>query len=200
MTKPTTNTNRVTGPTGESSTEDLRVGARSAASGAADGPDKAAEAARATVGEQPWRITGDRLFDHNHECVGCGAHLSEPCHPACPFETGMFSLAVLLRAAARRLRENPAGVGYDISAAVFAAGLDLVGEHAAAAVADEAREVLTGYLIDTWGSGAEAIRTGVVYRHGLFTDLPEIALSLYAAAARHDGIDFDPDSFGDFSA
>jgi hypothetical protein len=39
-----------------------------------------------------------------------------------------------------------------------------------------------------------------VYRHGLFSDLPDIARSLYAAAARHDGIDTDSAAFGDFPA
>jgi len=107
---------------------------------------------------------------------------------------------VLLRAAARRLREHPAGVGYDIGGALFTAALDLVARDEAADAADEAREILTGYLVEQWGAGAEAIRAEVVYRHGLFTHLPEIARSLYAAAARHDGLDFDPDAFGDFPA
>lgn len=146
------------------------------------------------------RITSARLLDHNNECVGCGAHSSNPCHPTCPFETGVFSPPVLLRAAAGRLRDNPAGVGYDIGGALFAAALDLVGADEAAGAADEARQILTGFLIDEWGEQAEQIRFEVVYRHGLFTDLDNIALSLYAAAARHDGLDFDPDAFGDFLA
>jgi hypothetical protein len=106
---------------------------------------------------------------------------------------------VLLRAAAGRLRDNPAGIGYDIPGALFAAALDLVGRDDADGAADEAREVLTGFLVEEWGEQAEQIRAEVVYRHGLFTDLDNIALSLYAAAARHDGLDFDPDDFGDFA-
>ena len=57
-----------------------------------------------------------------------------------------------------------------------------------------------GGLVASSGGKAEAIRDQVVYRHGLFTDLPEIAQSMYAAAARHDGIDFDPADFGEFTA
>ena len=143
------------------------------------------------------RITGTRRLDHHHECVGCGAHLSDPCHPTCPFETGAFSPPVLLRAAAGRLREHSAGIGYDISGALFAAALDMVGPAQATGAADEARQVLTGFLVEEWGEQAEQIRAEVVYRHGLFSDLDNIAVSLYAAAARHDGLDFDPDTFGD---
>lgn len=47
-----------------------------------------------------------REVDHNSECVGCGAHVSEPCHPTCLFETGQFGPAVILRAAARRLPQH----------------------------------------------------------------------------------------------
>ena len=146
------------------------------------------------------RITGTRQLDHNHECVGCGAHYADPCHLTCPFETGDFSPPVLLRAAARRLRDSPAGVGYDIGGALFAAAVDLVGRAEVGGATDEAREILTGFLVDEWGEQAEQIRAEVVYRHSLFTDLDNIALSLYAAAARHDGLDFDPDAFGDFLA
>ena len=139
-----------------------------------------------------------RQFDHNNECIGCAAHLSDPCEPTCAFESGVFSPAVLLRAAAGRLREHPAGVGYDIGAAVFDAALELVGEREAATASEQAKQVLTAFLVDQWGPSAEAIRAEVVYRHGLFSDLPEIARSAYAAAARYDGIDFDPEAFGQF--
>jgi hypothetical protein len=138
-----------------------------------------------------------RQFDHNNECVGCGAHISEPHHPTCPFETGMYGPAVLLRAAAIRLREHPAGVGYNISEALFSAALELVGKDQAASAADRGKQVLSDFLVDQWGPSAQEIRSQVVYRHGLFTDLPDIARSMYAAAARHDGIDFDAE-FGEF--
>jgi hypothetical protein len=117
------------------------------------------------------RLLGERQFDHNNECVGCGADHADPCHPSCPFETRVFSLAMLLRAAARRLRDNPAGVGYDIRGAVFDAAVVLAGaEHACGGTAD-ACEVLTSFLIAQWGPQAEQIRREVVYRHGLFSDL-----------------------------
>jgi len=158
------------------------------------------EAAAPTLARPSRRVTGARQVDHNNECVGCGAHFSEPCGPACPFETGTYRPAVLLPAAARRLREHPAGVGYDIGGALFAAALDLVGADEAAGAADEARQILTGSLVDQWGPRAEEIRAEVVYRHGLFSDLADLARSLYTAAARHDGIDFDPEAFGEFPA
>ena len=144
--------------------------------------------------------TPDRVIDHNHECVGCGAHFSEPCHPSCPFETGHFGPAVLLRAAAGQLTQHPAGVGYNISATLFATAVELVGGSAAGAASDEAAVALADFLVAQSGGKAEAIRDQVVYRHGLFSDLPEIAQSMYAAAARHDGIDFDPADFGEFTA
>lgn len=140
--------------------------------------------------------TPSRKFDHNNECVGCGAHLSEPCDPTCPLETGAFGPAVLLRAAAGRLREHPAGVGYDISAALFDAALELVGGQVAAGAAEQAKQVLTSFLVDQWGPNVEVIR--LVYRHGLFSDLSEIARSMYAAAASHDGVEFDTEAFGEF--
>ena len=142
--------------------------------------------------------TPDRVIDHNNECVGCGAHVCEPCHPSCPFQTGNLGPAVLLRAAARRLREHPAGVGYDIRGALLAAALDLLHPDQATPAAEEVQEILTSFLVQEWGEWAEPIRAELVYRHGLFTDLDNIALSLYAAAARHDGLAFDPDAFGDF--
>jgi hypothetical protein len=143
------------------------------------------------------RAVPAREIDHNNECVGCGAHISEPCHPNCPFETGQFGPAVILRAAARRLRDHRAGVGYDIGGALWAAAVDLVGREDAVRLADQARAVLTEYLIWDWGAKAEPIRAQVVYRHGLFSDLDDISRSQYAAAAHHDGIDVDPDAFGE---
>ena len=65
---------------------------------------------------------------------------------------------------------------------------------------DEAAAALADFLVASSGGKAEAIRDQVVYRHGLFTDLPEIAQSMYAAAARHDGTEFDPADFGEFTA
>lgn len=143
------------------------------------------------------RLIGPRQYDHNCECVGCGAHLPDPCHPDCPFETGVYRPAVLLRASAARLREHPAGIGYSISDALFAAALDLVSRHEATGTAEQAKHILADFLVNQQGY-AEEIRNQAVHRHGLFTDLPEIARTLYAAAAAHDNIDFDPEEFGEF--
>lgn len=140
----------------------------------------------------------DREIDHNDQCVGCGADAygisaGDPCHPLCPFETGEFGPAVILRAANRRVRNHPAGVGYDIAGAIFAAALDLVGRDQAQALAGEARTVLADHLVGRWGPQAKEIHTQVVYRHGLFAQLDDITVSLYGAADQHDGNDVDPD-------
>ncbi|PWU52747.1 hypothetical protein DLJ47_18045 [Micromonospora sp. S4605] len=67
-------------------------------------------------------------FDHNNECIGCGtAGPGDPCDPTCPFTTGTFGPAVILRAAARRLAQHPAGIGYHIPDAIFAAAQHLTG-------------------------------------------------------------------------
>jgi hypothetical protein len=136
-----------------------------------------------------------REIGYKDECVGCGEHFADPCHPTCPFETGEFGPAVILRAAARRLRAHPAGVGYDLAGAIFATAVDLVGREQAQAFADAARAVLTDYLVDQWGPQAEEIRTQVVYRHGLFTHTDDITVSLYGAAEQHEENDVDPDDF-----
>ncbi len=145
------------------------------------------------------RALPSRELDHNDQCVGCGAPDSEPCLSTCPFATGEFGPAVILRAAARRLPQHQAGVGYDIGGALWAAAVDLVGREAAARVTDQAREVLTEYLVWDWGASAQPIRSQVVYRHGLFSGLGEIGRSQYAAAARRDGIEFDPSAFGEIT-
>ncbi|WP_047891161.1 hypothetical protein [Micromonospora sp. RV43] len=134
-----------------------------------------------------------REIDHQDECIGCGAHLANPCGPLCPFETGEFGPAVILRAANRRVLAHPAGVGYDLAAAIFDAAVDLAGRDQAQALADQARAALSDYLVDQWGPQAQAIHSQVVYRHGLFAHLDEIAVSLYGAADQHDGNDPDPD-------
>jgi len=140
--------------------------------------------------------TPDRVLDDNYECLGCGTHFSEPCYLTCPFETGLFGPAVILRIAASRLHEHPAGVGHDIGGALLAASLQLLGPDDATRVTDEAQQVLTDFLIDWWGSGAEQIRSQVVCRHGLFTGVNEVRQSLYDAAAHHDGYNSEPDGPG----
>jgi hypothetical protein len=131
------------------------------------------------------RVSGPRQLDHNQACVGCGAGHADPCDRNCPFESGVFSPAVLLRAAARRLLENRSTAGYDIGGALYAAAVDLVDADAAGAV-DRAREVLTGFLVCEWGPDAEPIHSQPVHRLGLLSDVADIARSLYAAAARDD--------------
>ncbi|MFF3857128.1 hypothetical protein [Micromonospora sp. NPDC002575] len=133
-----------------------------------------------------------REIDHDKECVGCGAHFANPCHPLCPFETGEFGPAVILRAANRRVLDHPAGAGYDLAGAIFAAAVDLVGRSQAQALADAARTMLADYLVGQWGPQAKEIHNQVVYRHGLFAHPAEIAVSLYGAADQDDDHDVAP--------
>lgn len=32
-------------------------------------------------------------YDHNDECIGCGAHLADPCGTDCPVQTGEITCA-----------------------------------------------------------------------------------------------------------
>jgi hypothetical protein len=134
-----------------------------------------------------------RELDHRHECVGCGAHFSDPDAPSCPFETGEFGPAVILRAAAGRLTDRPAGIGCDINGALFATALEFVGRENAWEATTKASDALAEYQAQLGGEPARAIRDQLVYRLGLFATNDEITVSLYGAAALHDDIDFDPD-------
>jgi len=129
-----------------------------------------------------------REIDHNNECIGCGAHLANPCHPRCGFETGQFGAAVLLRGAVARLEHHLAGIGYDVAGAVFAAALALVGRERAQREHDLALEVLGRFLIRRGGAQGLPSRAEAVYRFGLFAPRFDIAAALYAAVAGHDGI------------
>jgi hypothetical protein len=138
-------------------------------------------------------------WDHNHECVGCGAHFSEPCHPACPFETGEITASVVLRAAVINLAAHRAGIGYSIDSALWAAAMGVVDDlHQVRQVTNAAHEALADFLVS---EGADAsIRGQLVLRQGLFTPVDEIARHMYAAAAQADGIEFDADAFGEYPA
>jgi hypothetical protein len=138
-------------------------------------------------------------WDHNHECVGCGAHFSEPCHPACPFETGEITASVVLRAAVINLPAHRAGIGYSIDSALWAAAIDLADDlDQVRHVTNAAHEALADFLVS---QGADAsIRSQLVLRQGLFTPIGQIARHMYAAAAHVDGIEFDADAFGEYPA
>ena len=161
-------------------------------------------------------------YDHNGSCVGCGTHRNAPCRPACPFQTGVFSESTILRATVRRLpdhrvtdgqarahvlrelgcvewtvRRGQRHGGYHLRSAMLAAAVELVGETHATPLAEQAREFLTDFLVVEWGAAPQPMRALVVYLHGMTTNLQDIGLSLYAAAARLDGDDFDAEDFGE---
>lgn len=83
-------------------------------------------------------MTRSLRLDHNHECVGCGAHFSDPCHPTCPFETGAIGTAVILRATAAVVRDHPAGIGYSIRDALWTTATDFAGADRAQDMTDQA--------------------------------------------------------------
>lgn len=146
------------------------------------------------------RVTGTRQLDHNDECVGCGAPQREPCTFDCFFECGILDASVVLRAAAHRLVEHPDG-GIDIRAAITAAVADLTGHPAQKPPVRAAHTVLGDYLDDNATStGTKATRRALVVQLGRVCNRKQVAVTMYAAAAEHDGIDFDPDAFGDFPA
>lgn len=142
--------------------------------------------------------TLERVFDHNLECVGCGAHLAEPCNPMCPFETGRISTATVLRATTRQLRDHRSGSGYAIVEAFWAAAGALVRREDREAAADSAYQALIELLI-LEGAAAEPIRINIGYRFAECNSGHAVARALYAAAALCDDITFDADAFGEFT-
>jgi hypothetical protein len=146
------------------------------------------------------RVTGTRQLDHNDECVGCGAHFSKACTFDCFFETGILDAAVVLRTAAHRLVAHPDG-GIDIRAAITAAVADLTTDPAQDQPVRAAHTVLGDYLEENaTGTDATFSVRALVVALGRLCNRNQVAVTLYAAAARHDGIEFDPDAFGDFPA
>jgi hypothetical protein len=143
------------------------------------------------------RVTATRQLDHNHECLGCGAHFSEPCTFDCFFERGELDAAMVLRTAAHRLVEHPDG-GVDIHAAITAAVADLTGTPAQDGPVRAAHTVLGDYL-EHDGAGTEDAGSALVVRLGRDGNRHQVAVTLYAAAASHNGYEFDPDTFGDFA-
>lgn len=161
-------------------------------------------------------------YDHNGNCVGCGTHRNAPCRPACPFQTGVFDESTILRATVRRLsdhrvtggqardlvlrelgcvdwtvRRGQRHGGYHLRSAMVATAVELVGETHATSLVERAREFLTDFLVVELGATPQPMRVLVVYLHGLTADLQDISLSLYAAAARLDGHDFNAEDFGE---
>jgi hypothetical protein len=160
--------------------------------------------------------------DHNGNCIGCGTHRNAPCRPACPLQTGVIGESTILRATVRRLAEHRVTdgqarslvlrelgcvdwtvrrdrrrSGYHLRSAMVAAAVDLVGETHAMALVERAREFFTDFLVVEWGAAPQPMRALVVYLHGMTADLQDIGLSLYAAAARLDGDDFNAEDFGE---
>lgn len=148
----------------------------------------------------------NREFDHNNDCIGCGASLSDnvPCDPTCPFETGKgFSPAVILRAAARRLHSH-LGARIDVGCSIYMAAVELVGRDQAHTLAAEAKKTLADYLISVSGLPlamedvtelAAEIVIQAIDRQGMSNPIGDITLVLYGAAKQFEEHDVDPDDF-----
>ena len=140
-------------------------------------------------------ITLPREYDHNDQCVACGAHLSEPCHPDCAFETGEIRASVVLRTAAQRLHMFSLHRGADLDAAIlFAAGL-LTPDHWMGnadepdELAQETRAALVAYfnhvLVD---ADCGLVDENMIHAFGRLAPRSIIAAQLYRASAHADGI------------
>jgi hypothetical protein len=149
----------------------------------------------------------NREYDHNGECVGCGAPGKptlpgddrpgdEPCAPDCGFETGRITPAMMLRAAADRLEQFAHGRdGTDLWSALAASATALLptrstGEHPRVEdLVDEARNLL-GAWFDFF---PEIPVPGVELIDDYAAAGPRrmVAETLHLAAALDDGVEFE---------
>ncbi|MEW2386651.1 hypothetical protein AB0873_32200 [Micromonospora sp. NPDC047707] len=60
---------------------------------------------------------------------------------------------------------------------------------------DVTKKILGEHLREQAGPACELTGAELIRRHGLFAPTDVITKALYAAAAQHDGCDFDPDDF-----
>ena len=144
--------------------------------------------------------TAINRLDHNDECVGCGAHLADPCGADCPIETGQITAPVVLRYACKLLMRHPMGIGYDTREAIFTAAHTLTGETRPYPLRlhEAAVDAVTGFLACQHGPGSGLTGAEHMFRMSLFAQVEGIAMTLYATAAELEGSEFDPDEFGDF--
>jgi hypothetical protein len=149
--------------------------------------------------------------DHNGQCIGCGAFrlptvVGAPdgedywCASTCGFRTGTVSPAMILRAAARSLDRFPRGRGADLRAVLDAvavaltrtedtrgAGEDLDVED----LVESARDALAAYFDEVAGPDAVLPGAEFVDQYAVIVPRQMIAETLYFAAARNDGVEFD---------
>lgn len=150
-----------------------------------------------------------REYDHNDQCLGCGAHCADSCGPDCAFETGAMTPAVVLRAAARRLREFRVFRGADIAAAIKHAAVSLSctpgrdgGRSSCDAVEDlitDARAALGAYFDLLTGLDSALPNVAMIDPYGVLVPRSQIAATLYTAAALHEGYEFEPQD-GEFDS
>jgi hypothetical protein len=122
------------------------------------------------------------------ECLGCSARFGAPCDLLCSYRTGEFDVPDVLRRAAQHLPEHRAGIGYDLVAALAAAAHHLVGAGHAPRLAAQARQVLTGYLVERDGRRNPQVVRAALLRHGLHTPPDRLRTALFTAAREYDGL------------
>ena len=124
-----------------------------------------------------------RSYDANGECVGCGASFGQPCQRHCPYRTGRFDTATVLRLAGARLdNHRNTGIGFDVWGALYTAARALFGPSEARDRAIDAQHLLAAHLATRRGVSLEPSVAMAVSRYALFADTEEMTSALYGAA------------------
>jgi hypothetical protein len=151
-----------------------------------------------------------REYDHNDQCIACGAHCADPCGPDCAFETGTMTPAVVLRAATRRLRDFKAFRGADIAAAITHAAASLSctprqdghrsPRNAVEDLVTDARAALGAYFDLLTRPDSALPNVAMIDPYGVLVPRSQITATLYTAAALEEGREFEAqdDEFSSF--
>lgn len=134
----------------------------------------------------------DRIYNDNSDCVGCGAYTAAyPCHPTCPFITGIIEPPVVLRAAGEFLPDRWPD-DHDLRDALATASQHLVNPEHVAETHRAAYQTLIDYLNGAFLPACGTIRPLTRPAHDA-DNRRFVRLTLYAASAAHDGYQIDPD-------
>ncbi|GEM_PF-3945817 len=122
-------------------------------------------------------------YDASGECVGCGGSFGQPCERHCPYRTGRFDTATVLRLAGARLdNHRNTGIGFDVWGALYAAARALFGPSEARHQSTDAQHLLAAHLATRCGVSLEPSVAMAVHRYALLADTEEMTSALYGAA------------------
>ena len=145
-------------------------------------------------------------YDHNDQCVGCGAHRADPCDLDCAFETGEIRPSVLLRTAAQQLHLFSLHRGADVEGAIAFAAAILTPDHWMGnadepyELAHEGRLALVAYFNHLLvGADCGVVDEDMIHAFGRLAPRSIIAAQLYRASAHADGIDLEVED-GEFTS